>query len=287
MLVNNLSIKNYCSQNRHSYGENSSFDYYSQAPHRGACFCFININMKKIILTFLLIFGCILGSANAQATTTNLTEYELLNIWRQYSVRVKCYAFYDSTKYKGSYSDESGLLTKTPEGKFIVTTPKYVFYPKDIYSDYCEVIIPGNNEKIKIEKRDRKFSSKQERAGLLVHEPSEYLKWLMGLPNFKNTEKNCSSKQITNGTNIAILGYPKDSDKNQPTIARGKILLPIASSTSPVLKDYISTDIKMKYGYSGGIAVSLDNNCYLGIVSYSLKNEKNENAIVLNINKFK
>lgn len=73
--------------------------------------------------------------------------------------------------------------------------------------------------------------------------------------------KNCSSSNINLGDNIVILGYPGIGTVGGLTVTKGII--------SGVEKNYYVTDAKIDHGNSGGAAILLKDDCYLGIPSSS------------------
>ena len=64
------------------------------------------------------------------------------------------------------------------------------------------------------------------------------------------------------GDNVAIIGYPAIGSKTDVTVTRG-----IISGTDG---DYYVTDAKIDHGNSGGVAILLKDDCYLGIPSASV-----------------
>ena len=66
----------------------------------------------------------------------------------------------------------------------------------------------------------------------------------------------------TVGDNVAIIGYPAIGSKTDVTVTRG-----IISGTDG---DYYITDAKIDHGNSGGVAILLKDDCYLGIPSASV-----------------
>lgn len=73
--------------------------------------------------------------------------------------------------------------------------------------------------------------------------------------------KNCSSSNINLGDSIVILGYPEIGTVGGLTVTRGII--------SGLEKNYYVTDAKIDHGNSGGAAILLKDDCYLGVPSSS------------------
>jgi len=77
--------------------------------------------------------------------------------------------------------------------------------------------------------------------------------------------KTCSSSEINLGDSLLVLGYPTIGTKNGLTVTKGII--------SGIEQDYYVTDAKIDHGNSGGTAILLKDDCYLGIPSSSVTGE--------------
>ncbi|OGZ70338.1 MAG: hypothetical protein A2904_00100 [Candidatus Staskawiczbacteria bacterium RIFCSPLOWO2_01_FULL_33_9] len=75
------------------------------------------------------------------------------------------------------------------------------------------------------------------------------------------------------GDEIIILGYPTIGSQDDITVTRGII--------SGYDGDYYITDAKIEHGNSGGVAILLKDNCYLGIPSYTISGEAESLARIL------
>jgi hypothetical protein len=67
------------------------------------------------------------------------------------------------------------------------------------------------------------------------------------------------------GDNIAVIGYPAIGSQTSVTVTKGII--------SAIDNSYYITDAKIDHGNSGGIAILLKHNCYLGISSAAVTGE--------------
>lgn len=201
---------------------------------------------------------------------------DVVKAWRPYTVRVTCITL-DSNGNKKSYSDGSGFLTVDPAKGPTVFTNKHVFYTTNrASSDYCDVYFPESKEVVKVEKKDRYVSSKgYDRGTLVITQPSEYISTLVKNKNI--TVNDCVRANTESTDDIVIMGYPMGKPKDDISYAQGKIV--------GYQDRYFVSTATIVSGYSGGVAVSLKDNCYLGIPTYSQKDDLSK-SLILDINKF-
>jgi len=201
---------------------------------------------------------------------------DVVKAWRPYTVRVTCITL-DSNGNKKSYSDGSGFLTIDPAKGPTIFTNKHVFYTTNgASSDYCDVYFPESKEIVKVEKKDRYVSSKgYDRGTLVITQPSEYVSNLV--KNKKITVNDCIRATLESTDDIVIMGYPMGKPKDDISYAQGKIV--------GYQDRYFISTATIVSGYSGGVAVSLKDNCYLGIPTYSQKDDLSK-SLILDINKF-
>lgn len=221
----------------------------------------------------------ILPVVTPSVVTPSKENYKLEDVikeWRPYVVRVTCISL-DSNGNKKSYSDGSGFLAYDPVKGPSVITNKHVFYTKDgISSNYCDIYFPENKEVVKVEKKDRYVSSKgYDKGTLVITQPSEYISNLA--KNSITTSRDCKTTKPESTDDIVILGYPIGKPKDDISYAQGKIV--------GYQDKYFVSTATIVSGYSGGVAVSLKDNCYLGIPTYSQKDDLSK-SLILDINKF-
>jgi hypothetical protein len=199
----------------------------------------------------------------------------VLNMWRPYVVRVTCIIL-DEHGNKKSFSDGSGFLSNDPKGALIITN-KHVFSPhNNSVTDYCDVYFPESKETVRIEKKDRYTNSKGHDLGaLVVTNPSNHVSHL--LRNDSTTSRNCIAVKPDSDDDLVIIGYPKGSSKTDISYEQGKL--------SGYIGSYFISTAKVTEGYSGGIAVSLKNNCFLGITSAAYKEDLTK-SLILDVNQF-
>lgn len=203
------------------------------------------------------------------------TTQDIIKTWRPYVVRVTC-IFLDANGSKKSYSDGSGLLSNNPSKGSIIVTNKHVFSPANMASsDYCEVYFPESKEVVKVDKKDRFVNGKGYDLGaLVITQPSSYVSELTKA-QLTNT-KDCPANQDSTD-NIIIVGYPKGSSKEDISYKEGQLV----GYRNP----YFISSATVVEGYSGGIAVSLKDNCFVGTVSAAYKEDMTK-SLILDVNKF-
>ncbi len=231
---------------------------------------------RLFTIFFALILGTSFTSANSTSTPVTLTEDEIINIWKPYTVRVTCITL-DEYGNKKSYSDGSGLLSRSSKGTPLVVTNKHVLFTKNKkLSDYCNVYFPTTKEVIKVTSRDRTGSKTKDIANLIIKKPTDSVTNL--LKNDKLISKDCKNVKLDSSEKIAILGYPLGSNKSEVSVIKGTI-------TNYEEYFYVS-NATIVSGYSGGVAISLKDNCYLGIPTYVKKDDLSK-SLILDVNKMK
>ena len=73
----------------------------------------------------------------------------------------------------------------------------------------------------------------------------------------------CSESDVRKGDDLILLGYPAIGSADGLTITKGIV--------AGIEKDYFVTDAKIDHGNSGGAAILIKNDCYLGIPSASVQ----------------
>lgn len=209
------------------------------------------------------------------AQTKTPTEEEIVSTWKDYAVRVTCIKL-DENGLKKSYSDGSGFLIYTSKGISVLTNLHVLYTKGNKLSDYCSVYVPKINETFKVLKKDRFSGKYQDRATLNIKDPSKTIKELMLKTKVVSTD--CKEDQLVKDTDIAFIGFPIGSDKTKASSVKGKIV--------GTEDDYIVSATNIVSGYSGGIAISLKDNCYIGIPTFAKKDDLSK-SLILNVNKFK
>lgn len=211
-----------------------------------------------------------------EAVKENYKLEDVVKAWRPYVVRVTCIVL-DSNGNKKSYSDGSGFLTFNPAKGPTIFTNKHVFsLPDGTATNYCDVYFPDSKEVVRVDKKDRYISSKgYDKGSLVITQPSEYVSTLS--KNTRFTINDCIKANQDSTDDIVIMGYPMGKAKDDISYSSGKIV--------GYNDHFFISTATLANGYSGGVAVSLKDNCYLGIPTYSQK-EDSSKSLILDINKF-
>lgn len=199
---------------------------------------------------------------------------DVIKEWRPNTVRVTCITL-DDQGNKKSYSDGSGLLTMDSSKNIFVLTNKHVFFVKGALSDYCDIYFPVNGEIYKVEKTERATSTDgKDLARLKILRPTEYIREVI---RDSSKKRDCKNTTPNSTDDLVILGYPQGKPKNDISYATGKIV--------GYLDNYFISSATITNGYSGGVAVSLKDNCLLGTPSASKKDDLTK-SLILDINRF-
>jgi len=173
----------------------------------------------------------------------------------------------------------SGYLKKVSDTTYwIVTNQHVVSYRVANYGDLapsvCYVSFPGTNEVYTINDKKKIFGTDNPNVDLgflIIDNPSNSLR-SMSLPN------NYCAQTANVGDQIVVLGYPSIGSPTDITATEGII--------SGYENNYYITSAKVDHGNSGGLAISLKNNCYLGIPTYVAAGELESLARIFDFNKF-
>lgn len=136
----------------------------------------------------------------------------------------------------------------------------------------CNVKIPGDSQFATVYNEPGAFYGYKEKdVGLVtIKNPTPYMKTVV-----QNIWYGNCTKKAELGEKILILGYPGIGDQNDVTVTDGII--------SGYDGNYYITSAKVEQGNSGGIAVSIKNNCYLGIPTFVKKGQVESLARILDV----
>ena len=208
----------------------------------------------------------------------------IIKEWRPRVAFIDCKVVFEGNNM-GEQSGSGYILgSDTQNGDVIILTNNHVIdvaihnlygEPMNITATptSCNIKVPGDSQFVTVYKENSPFSgSKEEDFGLItIKNPTSYMKTII-----QNLwDGNCKNKAEL-GEKILILGYPGIGDQNDVTVTDGII--------SGYDGHYYITSAKIEHGNSGGIAVSLKNNCYLGIPTFVVTGELESLARILNIN---
>ena len=190
--------------------------------------------------------------------TEKIELTNVVNQWEPYVVSLECRSYSAVTGGLVLQSNGSGLLTKWERDSIVVLTNKHVIIDTSLNGD-----IIANNCIVRFPQRDVFVVSNNisvldggfDWGIVTIDFPSEYVKTLVKNPPLLCTE------DPTLGDDVVILGYPSIGDQENVTVTEGII--------AGFDEDYFITSAKVEKGNSGGAAVSLKDNCYLGTPTFS------------------
>lgn len=135
-----------------------------------------------------------------------------------------------------------------------VVTMEGAFIGPPAKADSCTVKLPGG-ETVTVEKGDiSSWQGVSDIASLAIKNPSPGMREVAS-----NLDSVCRDKAAS-GDRIVVLGYPAIGAKNDVTVTEGII--------SGYEDNFYITSAKIEQGVSGGVAVLVDKNCYLGIPTF-------------------
>lgn len=200
------------------------------------------------------------------------TLINIVNQWEPYVVALECNFNNKLTGELLLQSNGSGLLTKRAGGVIAVLTNRHIItavaLEKDDLASYCVVKFPQQGISL-ISENIAVLEGGFDWGLVTIDFPNVYTKTLL-----QNPPKLCS-KNPTLGDSVVILGYPSIGDQKNVTVTEGII--------AGFDEDYFITSAKVEKGNSGGAAVSLENNCYLGTPTFSRTGEIESLARILDV----
>lgn len=232
----------------------------------------------------------IIQQTTIKKAPTPKTENDLTSIIKQWRPRV---AFIDCKVVTVSSNVEIGrqsgsgyvLGADTGNGDLVVLTNNHVIDVAlhNIYGESigltmpptsCDIWVPGDSQFATVYNNDSGITfagSKKEDFGTInIKNPTPYMKKVIGI----NGGSMCDKKAEL-GEKILILGYPGIGDQNDITVTDGIV--------SGYDGNYYITSAKVEAGNSGGVAILLKNNCYLGIPTFVQVGDIESLARVLDI----
>ncbi|MCK4918606.1 MAG: trypsin-like peptidase domain-containing protein [Candidatus Pacebacteria bacterium] len=212
---------------------------------------FANLDLKEDILTK--------GGENL---------INIIDQWESYIVYLECDFNYNDTKELAFRLNGSGLLVQESNGTILVLTNRHVVSNSDYFANQCTIKLP--KEEIILVSEEILISDGGFDWGLIkINTTNPLINEIMEIP-----PHICLEKPVL-GDEIAILGYPSIGDRNNITVTEGII--------SGFEDEYFITSAKVEQGNSGGAAVLLKNNCYLGTPTFSEKGELESLARILDV----
>jgi len=187
----------------------------------------------------------------------------IIKYWHPVVVYVLCEFEYSNGVIL--YQSGSGTLCKTRHtisGNMaikVITNNHVLSDEKNNGSNKCSVVVPFDQTYTMINDGTSEITGRDDvdLGGIVINNPSKYLQDLSLL---QQEGINACRSVPDLGSPIAILGYPAIGSQTDITITQGII--------SAYDGNYYVTDAKIEHGNSGGAAIDINNNCYLGIPTW-------------------
>ncbi|MFA6410039.1 MAG: trypsin-like peptidase domain-containing protein [Candidatus Buchananbacteria bacterium] len=210
---------------------------------------------------------------NTETTPKNLDLSLIIKQWQSKVVYVEC-------KWRGE--DGSYILDTFGSGLFtgknnvyLVFTNKHVVSYEGQAPWICQITFPYLDETYTVNvdtqtmtMKDLAFDPNFDVGELFIKNSSPNLQAISAV--------NYCNKTANTGDQIVVLGYPGIGSSTGITATEGII--------SGYDNGYYITSAKVEHGNSGGIAVLIKDNCYLGIPSYVSVGELESLARILDFN---
>src|SRR3989338_3194230 len=202
----------------------------------------------------------------ADSTTPNIDISEVVDKWKPYSVYIFCeFKYTDGTTYlkqSCSGTDYDGV---------VITNRHVITDEKGYGPSSCSLKFPGSNHVFIVPNSEIRTAINGDDWGTItVSDKKSYIdnKPLSGM-------YGCYGKKPTEGDEVVIIGYPSIGSQTGITVTRGII--------SGLEGNYFITDAKIDHGNSGGTAILMRGDCYLGIPTYGIKGELESLGRILDI----
>lgn len=173
--------------------------------------------------------------------------------WRPIIVFLNCDFRYSDTSEIYLRTSGSGIIAQFTN-QVIILTNKHILIESGNYGTYsCSVEIP-DTEEVFIS-TDYRIVETMDLAVIYINNPDEKIKEL----GYNTFLRICQEKPSI-GDAVIILGYPTIGSEGNITATEGII--------SGYDGDYFITSAKIEKGNSGGAAISVQNDCLLGIPTF-------------------
>lgn len=203
-----------------------------------------------------------LAYAEPSRVPTNSGAYsvaEIVSGWQNRVAQVSC------TNADGDEMSGTATLVSFPQGLMAVSNDHVIDDGSGYWPSVCVVGVYGLGGRV-VSYDSSRFTSFRN-YGL------DYAQVNLENPDYSSDDGTfdivannympiCSSSEVGIGDEIVILGYPWNGSQSSVTASRGIV--------SGYDDDYYVTDAKIEHGNSGGAAILMKKNCWLGIPTAAL-----------------
>lgn len=209
-------------------------------------------------------------SLGTMPSTNSYTTAEASSFWSQYTVKLSC-------NFAGEFTAEgSGLLIE--DG---VITNAHVFTEEVdgvLYGpDYCTVSSPKLSGSVTVEFDPDDYLTVDgvDFGEILISNPTSQMR---GLMDDGVLDKMCDPQNVAIGDEMIVLGYPYTGSTQSVTVTDGIV--------SGFENNFYVTSTKIEHGNSGGVAVLIKDNCYLGVPTFVASGELESLGRILDVYSF-
>lgn len=205
----------------------------------------------------------------AIAEQQEITLTEVVNTWRGRIAYLEC-----NFNFLGAKLTQRGAATFfVQNGKPILVTNRHVVEPFSGQYIGCYYRFPQDDDNIQFPKSVISYGSQKDTenpdyATVELTSPNDHVQGLMQTAK----QKFCTTEpQI--GDEVIILGFPTIGSNRDVTATEGII--------AAIEDDHYVTSAKVDSGNSGGAAIHVDNQCYLGIPTFTALGQAESLARIL------
>ena len=192
----------------------------------------------------------------------------LVSEWSKRVAYVTCsWTYADGTVYR--ILQGSSLLVNIANKGVTAVTNKHVIYNNGSLANRCTVSIAGVGARMTSENNFNSLTvaaDNRDWGEILIDSKFTSYAYDKGIFDTNTNPKLrvCSDNNVDVGDKLIVLGYPTIGTSRGVTVTDGII--------SGIEDDYYVTDAKIDHGNSGGAAVLVKDNCYLGIPTWVANN---------------
>ena len=195
-----------------------------------------------------------IASLEERLTKATPNVAAVIDAWKPRVVSILCDWITAQTNKIYLTKRGSGVLTKDAGGVYMLTN-KHVITEGTAGASRCLIQRAGESFQLLLEGQSLFVSNQNLDLGnIRIANPTLALQEIVAAP------LNICASRAAVGTEIVILGFPQIGGENDITATEGII--------SGYDGNYYITSAKVERGNSGGAAVALKDNCYLGIPTF-------------------
>lgn len=201
----------------------------------------------------------------------------IINQWRPRIAYIEC-SWWGASGVVSEGAGSGVLGPKTADGAYFILTNKHVVSnEKSNPATQCNVWLPNMSSPYTVTAdlermvmNDVSFDPYYDYGNIIISRPTQQIISVANNSKYTTCEGRASA-----GEQVLILGYPGIGSSNDITVTEGII--------SGYENGYYITSAKVEHGNSGGAAILVEKNCYLGIPSFAYSGEIESLARILDL----